>query len=117
MWNLIETIQKYNPDCSIFNHYGPTETTVGVLTYQVKMQADRISQTVPLGRPLPNTQIYLLDSHLQPVPVGVAGELYIAGAGLAHGYLNQPQLTAEKFICKPLTQEPETRLALLNLWL
>ena len=110
MWNLIETIQKYNPDCSIFNHYGPTETTVGVLTYQVKMQGDHISQTVPLGRPLPNTQIYLLDSHLQPVPVGVAGELYIAGAGLARGYLNQPELTAEKFICKSLTQEPETRL-------
>ncbi|MEG5038373.1 MULTISPECIES: amino acid adenylation domain-containing protein [unclassified Microcoleus] len=110
MWNLIETIQKYNPDCSIFNHYGPTETTVGVLTYQVKMQGDRISQTVPLGRPLPNTQIYLLDSHLQPVPVGVAGEVYIAGAGLARGYLNQPELTAEKFICNSLTQEPETRL-------
>ncbi|MBE9162159.1 non-ribosomal peptide synthetase [Tychonema sp. LEGE 06208] len=110
MWNLIETIQKYNPDCSIFNHYGPTETTVGVLTYQVKMQGDRISQTVPLGRPLPNTQIYLLDSHLQPVPVGVAGELYIAGAGLARGYLNQPELTAEKFLCNSLTQEPKTRL-------
>ncbi|MEG4822414.1 amino acid adenylation domain-containing protein, partial [Microcoleus sp. M2-A5] len=110
MWNLIETIQKYNPDCSIFNHYGPTETTVGVLTYQVKMQGDRISQTVPLGRPLPNTQIYLLDSHLQPVPVGVAGELYIAGAGLARGYLNQPELTAEKFICNSFTQERETRL-------
>ncbi|MBE9120376.1 amino acid adenylation domain-containing protein [Tychonema sp. LEGE 07199] len=110
MWNLIETIQKYNPDCSIFNHYGPTETTVGVLTYQVKMQGDRISETVPLGRPLPNTQIYLLDSHLQPVPVGVAGELYIAGAGLARGYLNQPELTAEKFICNSLTQEPKTRL-------
>src|SRR4028119_1097527 len=110
MWNLIETIQKYNPGCSIFNHYGPTETTVGVLTYQVKMQGDHSSQTVPLGRPLPNTQIYLLDSHLQPVPVGVAGELYIAGGGLARGYLNQPELTAEKFICKSLTQEPETRL-------
>jgi len=110
MWNLIETIQKYNPDCSIFNHYGPTETTVGVLTYQVKMQGDRISETVPLGRPLPNTQIYLLDSHLQPVPVGVAGELYIAGAGLARGYLNQPELTAEKFICNSLSQESETRL-------
>ena len=110
MWNLIETIQKYNPDCSIFNHYGPTETTVGVLTYQVKMQGDRISETVPLGRPLSNTQIYLLDSHLQPVPVGVVGELYIAGAGLARGYLNQPELTAEKFIGNSLTQEPETRL-------
>ncbi|MEG5139394.1 MULTISPECIES: non-ribosomal peptide synthetase family protein [unclassified Microcoleus] len=110
MWNLIETIQKYNPDCSIFNHYGPTETTVGVLTYQVKMQGDRISETVPLGRPLPNTQIYLLDSHLQPVPLGVPGELYIAGAGLARGYLNQPELTAEKFIRHPFSQEAEARL-------
>ncbi len=109
-WNLIELIQKYNPTCSIFNHYGPTETTVGVLTYQVKTQDDRISETVPLGRPLPNAQIYLLDSHLQPVPVGVPGELYIGGAGLARGYLQQPELTAEKFIRHPFSQEPEARL-------
>ncbi|MGE5660397.1 MAG: thioester reductase domain-containing protein, partial [Actinomycetota bacterium] len=109
-WDLIETLQKYHPSCSIFNHYGPTETTVGVLTYQVNAQGNRISETVPLGRPLPNTQIYLLDSHLQPVPVGVPGELYIAGAGLARGYLHQPELTAEKFIRYSWNQEPETRL-------
>ncbi|MCT7952164.1 amino acid adenylation domain-containing protein [Ancylothrix sp. C2] len=109
-WNLIETIQKYNPGCLIFNHYGPTETTVGVLTYQVKAQNPGISDTVPLGVPLPNTQIYLLDSHLQPVPVGVAGELYIAGAGVARGYLNQPQKTAEKFIPNPFNQKAENRL-------
>ncbi len=109
-WHLIETIQKYNPDCSIFNHYGPTETTVGVLTYQVKAQGDRISETVPLGRPLPNTQIYLLDSYLQPVPLGVPGELYIGGAGLARGYLQQPELTAEKFIRHPFSQEAEALL-------
>ena len=109
-WNLIKTIQKYNPDCLIFNHYGPTETTVGVLTYQIKAENAAISDTVPLGVPLPNTQIYLLDSQLQPVPIGVAGELYIGGAGVARGYLNQPELTAEKFIPHPFNQKAENRL-------
>ncbi|MBD2083576.1 non-ribosomal peptide synthetase [Coleofasciculus sp. FACHB-542] len=104
-WNLIETIQKLASDCQIFNHYGPTEATVGVLTYQVPGQkADRNSETVPLGRPIPNTQIYILDAHLQPVPIGVPGELYIGGAGLARGYLNRPELTAQKFIANPFNQ-------------
>ncbi|MBD2040237.1 non-ribosomal peptide synthetase [Microcoleus sp. FACHB-672] len=108
-WNLIKTIKKYAPNCSILNHYGPTEATVGVLTYQVDSgKCAHISETVPLGSPLPNTQIYLLDSHLQPVPVGVPGEIYIGGAGLARGYLNQPKLTEEKFIVNPFN--PETRL-------
>ena len=101
-WELIEKVRKINPDCLIFNHYGPTEATVGVLTYQVYGEELRgISETVPLGRPIANTQIYILDSHLQPVPVGVAGELHIGGENLARGYLNRPELTAEKFICHP----------------
>ncbi|MBD2741476.1 non-ribosomal peptide synthetase [Coleofasciculus sp. FACHB-1120] len=104
-WNLIETIQKQASDCQIFNHYGPTEATVGVLTYQVAGQkAEQNSETVPLGRPIPNTEIYILDAHLQPVPIGVPGELYIGGACLARGYLNQPELTAKKFIANPLNQ-------------
>ncbi|MBD1945566.1 amino acid adenylation domain-containing protein, partial [Coleofasciculus sp. FACHB-712] len=111
-WNLIETIQKLASNCQIFNHYGPTEATVGVLTYQVADRvadgkADRISETVPLGRPIPNTQIYILDAHLQPVPIGVPGELYIGGAGLARGYLNQPELTAKKFIIDSFIERDE----------
>ncbi|MBD1896809.1 non-ribosomal peptide synthetase [Coleofasciculus sp. FACHB-129] len=111
-WNLIETIQKLASNCQIFNHYGPTEATVGVLTYQVAERvadgkADRISETVPLGRPIPNTQIYILDAHLQPVPIGVPGELYIGGAGLARGYLNQRELTAKKFIIDSFIERDE----------
>ncbi|MEG4093098.1 amino acid adenylation domain-containing protein, partial [Microcoleus sp. Pol12B4] len=109
-WELIQEIRKINPDCLIFNHYGPTEATVGVLTYQVYGEELKgISETVPLGRPIANTQIYLLDSHLQPVPVGVPGELHIGGSSLARGYLNRPELTAEKFIPNPFGA-PEAHL-------
>ncbi|AFZ11271.1 amino acid adenylation domain protein [Crinalium epipsammum PCC 9333] len=98
-WKLIEKIQQLAPECTIINHYGPTEATVGVLTYTVDKDSDnRQSATVPLGRPIANTQIYLLDKHLQPVPIGVKGELYIGGTTVARGYLNRPELTREKFI-------------------
>jgi non-ribosomal peptide synthetase component F len=66
--------------------------------------------SLSIGRPIANTQVYLLDTHLQPVPIGVPGELYIGGAGLARGYLNRPDLTAEKFIRHSFTDEPNTRL-------
>ncbi|MBD2508875.1 amino acid adenylation domain-containing protein [Nostoc muscorum FACHB-395] len=102
-WQLIEQIRQQAPSSLIFNHYGPTEATVGVTTFAVQNQ--QIStQTVPLGRPLANTQIYLLDKQLQPVPIGVPGELYIGGAGLARGYLNRSDLTAEKFIPNPFAE-------------
>ncbi len=98
-WDLVEKVQQSAPNCRILNHYGPTETTVGVLTYPVKSKlASYNSQTVPIGRAIANTQVYLLDEQLQPVPIGVPGELYIGGAGLARGYLHRPELTAEKFI-------------------
>jgi surfactin family lipopeptide synthetase C len=108
-WDLVEKIQSLAPDCLILNHYGPTEATVGVTTYRVepdhptKQRRDIGSTTLPLGRPIANTQIYLLDAHLQPVPIGVPGELYIGGDSLARGYLNRPDLTAERFIPPPFT--------------
>ncbi|MGI2902883.1 non-ribosomal peptide synthetase [Tolypothrix sp. VBCCA 56010] len=97
-WKLIEQIHASAPDCLIFNHYGPTEATVGVTTFAVEDGQVNYSSQIPLGRPLANTQIYLLDEQLQPVPIGVTGELYIGGASLARGYLNRSELTAERFI-------------------
>ena len=95
----VKGLRKLAPDCIIFNHYGPTETTVGVLTHRVgKEQPSLPSGTLPLGRPLPNTQIYILDEHQRLVPIGVAGELYIGGDGVARGYMNRPELTAERFV-------------------
>jgi amino acid adenylation domain-containing protein len=110
-WDLIDRIQKYAPACLIINHYGPTESTVGVLTYQVSDNNLRhISETVPIGRPIANTQIYILDSHLRPVPIGVTGELYIGGNSLARGYLNKSEITAEKFIVNPFSARPNSRI-------
>ena len=83
---------------SVWNLYGPTETTIWSTIHQV----DKSEAFVPIGRPIANTQIYILDKHLQPIPVGVPGELYIGGAGLARGYFDQPELTQEKFISSPL---------------
>src|SRR5262249_43118634 len=97
--------------CSIFNHYGPTETTVGVTTYPVdETVKDVPSVTLPIGRPLPNVQAYVLDSHLKPVPFGVAGGLYIGGKCVARGYLNRPELTAEKFLPDPFSRSVGARL-------
>lgn len=99
------------PECSIVSHYGPTETTVGVLTYQVlEGESSLPVARVPLGRPLDNTQIYLFNSYLEPVPVGVAGELYIGGANVARGYLGQADMTAESFLPDPFSIHPGARL-------
>ncbi|KAB8318928.1 amino acid adenylation domain-containing protein [Tolypothrix campylonemoides VB511288] len=94
---------------AIWNMYGPTETTVWSTVFEVA--ATQLSQTsIPIGRPIANTQIYLLDSNLQPVPIGVPGELHIGGDGLARGYLNARELTAQKFIRNPFSQEQGSRL-------
>jgi acyl-CoA synthetase (AMP-forming)/AMP-acid ligase II/acyl carrier protein len=85
----------------VWNLYGPTETTIWSIIHQVTSG----EQSPPIGRPIPNTEIYVLDAHLQPVPEGVVGELYIGGAGLARGYLNRPELTAESFLPQPFPRE------------
>jgi acyl-coenzyme A synthetase/AMP-(fatty) acid ligase len=97
--------------CSVFNHYGPTETTVGVTTYPVDESVKDVpGSTLPIGKPLPNVQAYILDRYLQPAPPGVAGDLYIGGKYVARGYLNRPELTAERFIPDPFGVAAGARL-------
>ncbi|MBD2510747.1 amino acid adenylation domain-containing protein [Nostoc muscorum FACHB-395] len=94
--------------CELHNLYGPTEAAIDVTFWQC--QPDSNLKTVPIGRPIANTQIYILDQYLQPVPVGVVGELHIGGVGVARGYLNRPDLTTQKFIPDPFSEQPEARL-------
>jgi amino acid adenylation domain-containing protein len=94
-------------DCgTLWNLYGPTESTIWSTVHKVKSGEG----PVPIGRPIVNTQIYILDSHRQPVPIGIPGDVYIGGDGLARGYLNRPELTAEKFISNPLSGNSKSRL-------
>jgi amino acid adenylation domain-containing protein len=92
----------------LLNAYGPTETTITATAFEIAPHATY--QRVPIGRPLANTQIYILNSYLHPVPIGVQGELHIGGAGVARGYLNRPELTAEKFIPDPFSAVPGARM-------
>jgi len=98
---LPELMSRWAEGRQFFNAYGPTETTVCATMMLCDNQTTQQYVTVSIGRPIANTQLYILDSHLQPVPIGVPGELHIGGAGLARGYLNRPELTAEKFIPNP----------------
>ena len=108
-WQLVEKVRRLAPNCVIFNHYGPTETTVGVAACKLgNTSAD--SPKPPIGRPLANSQIYLLDPHRQLVPNGTPGEVYIGGAGLARGYFKHPSLTAQTFIPHPFDETPGARL-------
>ncbi|MDQ1919132.1 non-ribosomal peptide synthetase [Massilia pseudoviolaceinigra] len=93
----------------LWNLYGPTETTIWSTYRNTTLETVSFSLE-SIGRPIANTQIYILDTHLQPVPLGVAGEIYIGGAGVARGYLNRPDLTAERFIADPFSTKIGARL-------
>jgi amino acid adenylation domain-containing protein len=96
---LVEKVRALRPDCEIINHYGPTETTIGSLTLRLAEYDwnESAGRSIPIGRPIANTRVYILDAQRELVPIGVAGELYISGAGVTAGYINQPERTAERF--------------------
>ncbi|MBV9791434.1 MAG: amino acid adenylation domain-containing protein, partial [Chloroflexi bacterium] len=104
-------VQRFcRPDARVINGFGITETTIDSSYFDGDTTGFSADQMVPIGRPFPNTQFYILDDELQPMPVGVPGELYLGGTGLAPGYLNQPGLTAERYIPNPFSQTPGARL-------
>ena len=110
----VHHVEKYlaaagNGDRRLINGYGPTENTTFTCCH-VMDQHSRLDGSVPIGRPITNTQVYVLDAEMQVVPVGVVGELYIGGAGLARGYFKQPELTAERFVPHPQSTEAGERL-------
>jgi amino acid adenylation domain-containing protein len=100
---------RHSPATRIVNEYGPTETTVGCCVYEVTGDST-LDGAVPIGRPQANTQTYILDEHQSLVPIGIEGELYVGGLGLARGYLGSPDLTAESFVPHPFSLEPGARL-------
>nr|WP_249798555.1 amino acid adenylation domain-containing protein [Bradyrhizobium zhengyangense] len=111
--NLVaETLRlwrEHAPATRLFNEYGPTETVVGCCVHEVQID-DPTSGSVCIGRPIANTQLYVLDENMTPVAPGVAGELFIGGTGVGLGYLNRPELTAERFLSDPFSTETDARL-------
>jgi len=98
------------PHTRIVNGYGPTESTTFTCCYRLPRALDPGAASIPIGRPIANTEVFVVDRHLNPVPIGVPGELVIGGGGLARGYFRRPELTAEKFVAHPFSAEPEARL-------
>jgi amino acid adenylation domain-containing protein len=105
----VQKVLQQLPNCKLINGYGPTENTTFTCCYAITAQSP-IENSVPIGRPISNTFVYILDRNLQPLPIGVPGELYIGGDGLAVGYLKNSQLTAEKFIPNPFAISSGDRL-------
>jgi amino acid adenylation domain-containing protein len=105
---LARQFAKAMPASTLVNLYGSSEVSADATCHQIR--PDQPLASVSIGRPIANTQVYLLDQYLQPVPVGVPGELYISGDGLARGYLNRPELTEKAFISNPFNDQPHSRL-------
>jgi amino acid adenylation domain-containing protein len=107
---FIRLAQERLPNTQLINGYGPTENTTFTCCYRIpRPLADHVT-SIPIGKPISNTQVYILNAYGQPVPVGVIGELYVGGDGLAREYVNRPDLTAEKFIPDPFSADPAKRL-------
>ena len=98
------------PGVALINGYGPHESTTFTCCFPIPKQLKENTRSIPIGRPIGNTQVYILDRYLNPVPIGVPGELHIGGSGLARGYLNRPELTREKFIPDPFSDQAGARL-------
>jgi amino acid adenylation domain-containing protein len=107
---LASRVRALSPGCMVFNHYGPTEGTVGVLAHRIRPRPAGESEAVPLGTPIPHAAVHVLDGELRPSPSGFPGEVCIAGAAVARGYLGQPGLTAERFVPDPFASLPGGRM-------
>ena len=106
--STVQLCRSVFPDVALHNLYGPTEAAIDVTAWTCPK--DFAGDLIPIGRPIANTQIYLLDEQRKPVPLGAAGELYIGGVGVARGYLNRPELTAERFVADPFTDDADARM-------
>jgi amino acid adenylation domain-containing protein len=105
----VRKVFKELPDCRMINGYGPTENTTFTCCYTVS-DLTQVNGSVPIGRPISNTTAYVLDAHMNPQPIGVPGELYTGGDGVARGYLERPELNGERFVPDPFSSEPGARL-------
>jgi amino acid adenylation domain-containing protein len=106
---LVLKARRALPHCRLINGYGPTENTTFTCCHTIANEQE-LAHSVPIGRPIPHTQVYILDENREPVPVGVEGELYTGGKGVALGYLNQPDLTADRFVPDPFSPLPGARM-------
>src|SRR3569833_2307533 len=105
----VRSLLNRNPPRCLLSAYGPTECTTFTSTYRVDT-LDAAARSIPIGKPIASKQIYILDTYLQPVPIGATGEIFIGGDGVALGYLNRPELTCERFIPDPFGTDPQASL-------
>src|SRR6185369_13826582 len=105
----VSAVLECDPPRRLLHVYGPTENTTFSSWYHIK-DLDEDALTVPIGKPIANSELYILDPEQQPVPLGISGEVYVGGEGLAHGYWNRAELTTSKFLDHPFSQTPGTKL-------